>query len=60
MRTCTLCPKSVRLPRLPPSLWIGRHHVRGVANVRVVLMTVLPSLAPRMAHPLHIGWPLLR
>jgi hypothetical protein len=49
MLTCTLCPRSVRLPQPPPSLRIGRQHVGGVANVRVVPMTVLPSLALRMA-----------
>jgi hypothetical protein len=60
MLTCTLCPRSVRLPRPPPSLRIGRHHIGGVANIHVVPMTVLPSLALRMARPLHIGGPLLR
>jgi hypothetical protein len=60
MLTYTLCPRSVRLHRPPLSLQIGRHHVGGVANVHVVPMTVLLSLAPRMARPLHIGRPLLR
>jgi hypothetical protein len=45
MLTCTLCPRSVRLSRLPPSLRICRQHVGGVANVCVVLITVLLSLS---------------